>query len=213
LMLVAAPLFVLGRPLLAYLWALPPALRNQVSGAVASNRFRRAWRGLTAPLLVLLLHGAVRWAWHAPRLFEAALRSELVHGVQHAMFFFTAAMFWWALANGRYGRSGYGVAVLFVFATGMHTGLLGALITFSGWVWYPMYDERGRAFGVLALEDQQLAGMVMWIGAGLLFLVLGLALFVAWLGEATRQGRETRLASVIAATAETPNTRSKGRAA
>ena len=84
-------------------------------------------------------HGLVRWVWHAPFLFEAALESEWVHGVQHALFFSTAALFWWALIHGRYGRVGYGVAVLFVFATSVYTGVLGAMITFGRSVWYPVY--------------------------------------------------------------------------
>ncbi len=79
-----------------------------------------------------------------PYLFEAAMRNEPLHAVQHLMFFGTAALFWWSLLAGRYGRAGYGVAVLFVFATGLHTGLLGVLLTFARRLWYPIYDARTR---------------------------------------------------------------------
>ena len=189
LMVVAAPLLVLGKPFLLYLWALPEGARAHVGALFARPQVGGTWRLLTHPVVVLVLHGLARWVWHAPFLFEAALRSETVHGVQHALFFCTAALFWWALIHGRYGRVGYGVAVLFVFATSVYTGVLGAMITFGRTVWYPLYAGRGAAWGVDALEDQHLAGLLMWVPAGTLFLVIGLALFAAWLGESERRER------------------------
>jgi putative membrane protein len=79
--------------------------------------------------------------------------------------------------------------VLFVFITALHSGILGALITFAGQLWYPIYEARARAAGVDPLRDQQLAGLLMWIPAGVLLMVVGLALFAAWLGEAERRAR------------------------
>ena len=67
-----------------------------------------------------------------------------MHALQHLSFFLTAALFWWALVHGRYGRVGYGVAVVFVFTTAMHSGILGALITFGGQLWYPSYHSAAR---------------------------------------------------------------------
>jgi putative membrane protein len=186
LMLVAAPLMVLGRPLFAYLWALPASWRVRVGAWVRSAAVQVPWRMITGPLFVLVLHGVVRWVWHVPALYEAALADERVHAVQHATFFGSAALFWWALLHGRYGRSGYPVGVLFVFATALHSGLLGALITFATRTWYPTYDLRAPLVGMEPLEDQQLAGLIMWVPAGVLFLLIALTLFVAWLGEAER---------------------------
>ena len=114
-------------------------------------------------------------------------QDDAVHVVQHLSFFLTAALFWWALVHGRYGRIGYGVAVLFVFTTALHSGALGALFTFGSAVMYPLYAGRSAAFGVNALEDQQLAGLIMWIPFSLTFLIVGLALFAAWLGESDRR--------------------------
>lgn len=185
LMLVSAPLMVAGRPFIAMLWALPASLRERVAGTARS--VSRPWELLTGPLTVLVLHAVVLWAWHVPVLFEAALHSEGVHALQHLLFFLTAALFWWALIHGRYGRLGYGVAVLYVFATAMHTQLLGALLTFASRIWYPTHAARTAAAGVDAVHDQQLAGVLMWIPFGVVFLLIGLALFAAWLGEAERR--------------------------
>jgi putative membrane protein len=187
IMLVAPPLIVLGRPWVALLWALPDAARLRLGKALHAPRLVSAWRISTGPLLVVLLHGLVVWLWHVPALFEAAMRSEAVHSMQHASFFGTAALFWWAILRGRYGRAGYGLAVGFVFATAMHTSILGALITVARSLWYPIYAARGAAWQLDALEDQTLAGLVMWIPAGVLLTLVALALFGAWLGEAARR--------------------------
>jgi len=188
LMLVAAPLLVLGRPLVVAPWVLPERTRRGLR-AWQHPRALQAWRWLTRPTVVLVLHGAVVWIWHVPVFFEAALHSEAVHAVQHVGFFWTAALFWWALAHGRYGRLGYGVSVLFVFATALHQSVLGALLTFAPTTWYPTYVSTGAAAGIDPLVDQQLAGLLMWVPAGVVFMILGLALFAAWLGEAERRGR------------------------
>jgi putative membrane protein len=187
LMVVAAPLMVVGRPLTAYLWALPVDLRLHTGRALSQPRARWAWQFISAPLFVLVLHGAVRWLWHVPALFEGAMRSEAWHAVQHASFFATAALFWWALLHGRYGRAGYGLAVLFVFATALHTSVLGALIAVAPRLLYPIYRDRAAALGWQPLEDQELAGLLMWVPSGALFLLGALALFAAWLGEAERR--------------------------
>jgi putative membrane protein len=191
LMLVAAPLIVLGRPLVPFLWALSPRLRERATAIARGERARGLWRALTGPLFVVLLHGVVVWVWHVPALFEAALLSEVVHAAQHAMFFVTAALFWWSLIHGRYGRAGYGMGVLYVFVTALHTSILGALMTVARRVWYPLYEGRAAAVGVEAIDDQALAGIIMWVPSGVLFAVLGLALFAAWIGEAERRARRS----------------------
>src|SRR5918911_4402655 len=135
LMLVAAPLIAVASPLVGYLWALPAAARVRATRAVRRRAIVALWAGLTAPAVVWLLHAIALWTWHLPALYEAALRSEAVHIAQHLSFFITAVLFWWGLAHGRYGRIGYGVAVIYVFATAAHSGVLGALLTFSPHVW------------------------------------------------------------------------------
>jgi cytochrome c oxidase assembly factor CtaG len=196
LMIVAAPLLVLGRPLVAFLWALPRRARARAGRWSRARGWRAAWRGLSGPLAALIAHGAAVWAWHLPSWHEAALRSEGVHLVQHLCFFWTAALFWWAVAHGRYGRAGYGVAVVFVFATALHTSVLGALLTFATRVWYPLYAERARTWGVVPIDDQRLAGLIMWVPGGALFMVIGLALFAAWLGESERRVGYSRVAAL-----------------
>ncbi|HKH46412.1 MAG TPA: cytochrome c oxidase assembly protein [Thermoanaerobaculia bacterium] len=187
LILAAAPLLVLGRPLAVFLWALPPAARERVGEWTASRPVAAIWQTITGPLAVFVIHGLALWLWHAPTLYQAALQNDAVHLAQHASFFGSAALFWWALVHGRYGRMGYGVAVFYVFATALHSGVLGALLTFAPRLWYPIYAERAAVWGLSPLEDQQLAGLIMWVPSGALFVALGLGLFAAWLGESERR--------------------------
>jgi len=184
LMIVAAPLLVFGHPLIAFLWALPARWRVSIG-----KRLQWRWltNTLTSALVVTVLHAIALWVWHIPSWYEATLRNDGIHALQHISFLLTATMFWWALMHGRYGRLGYGAAVVYVFATAGHSGALGALITFAPHLWYPIYGARTAAWGLNAIEDQQLAGLIMWIPAGVLFTILGIALFAAWLGEAERR--------------------------
>jgi putative membrane protein len=193
LMLLAAPLIVLGRPLFVGLWALPSELRTRVRGIVGRPAWVVGWSFLTAPLFVLALHALVRWIWHVPALFEAAMLSEPLHAFQHASFFLSAALFWWAVLHGRYGRGSYGVGLLFVFATALHTSLLAALLTLAPSGFYPIYAVRGLDTPAQLLEDQQLGGLLMWVPSGMLFALIGLALFVAWLGDVERRAKRKAL--------------------
>lgn len=199
LMLLAAPLLVLGQPLLVSLWALPRRARLAVAAAVRRRPVRRGWRLLTAPLTVLVLQAVVLWGWHVPWAFEAALANDALHALQHLTFFAAAALFWWSLVHGRFGRLGYGAGVLVVFATAMHSGLLGVLLTFARAPWYPTHAARATAHQVTPLADQQLAGLLMWIPSGILLAIAALALFAAWLGEVARRDERSRRGAAEAA--------------
>lgn len=201
LMLVSAPLLVFGHPLLAMLWALPPRTRESLGALSQLPAIARSWRGLTGPLTVFVLHAVALWIWHVPRLYEAALRSDALHALEHVSFLVTAALFWWAMIHGRYGRLGYGVAVVYIFLTAVHSSVLGALMAVAPEVWYPGYARAGAAWGVDPLADQQLAGLLMWIPSGVIFIVFGLGLFAAWLGESDKR---VALGSVPLATRRIP---------
>jgi putative membrane protein len=181
LMLVAAPLLAIGRPLVPMLWALPLRWRSRLATSATGDAMRLA----SSPFTVFALHAIALWVWHLPVLYEAAVLDDRIHLVQHVCFTATAALFWWGLIRGRYGRSGYGIALIYIFATAVHSGGLGALLTFSNRPWYELYVQR--AHGGDALSDQQLGGVIMWVPAGIIMMLFGLAMFAAWLGESERR--------------------------
>jgi putative membrane protein len=187
MMLVGAPLIIAGRPLPVWLWGLPERWRPRTAHLFHAASVAGTWRIVTAPLVAWTLHGLAVWGWHLPAAYELAVRNEGVHAIQHATFVGTSALFWWGLLYGRYGRAGYGAAVLYVFTTAVHTGILGAMLTFAGTPLYGIYAGAAAARGGDALGDQQAAGLLMWIPAGIVLTMMGLGLFGAWLGEAGRR--------------------------
>ena len=187
LMVVAAPLLILGRPAVAMLWAMPPGVSRQVLGPLRTVGFGRLWRWSTNAFVASLVHAIALWIWHVPVFFEATLASDAVHALQHALFLGTALMFWQAVLFGERRSADYGLAVLYLFLTAMHSGALGALITFASSPWYASYTMTADAWGMTPLEDQQMGGLIMWIPAGMIYVVAALILFAAWLRESEQR--------------------------
>jgi putative membrane protein len=184
LMIVAAPLMVLGRPLGVWVWALPPGWRGGVGSFTHARSVSLFWGAITRPLNAWILHFAALWLWHVPAFFQAALENNAIHALQHASFLFSALLFWWAVLGKQVGHGARGHAMISLFSTMMHTGALGALFTFSESVWYPVYgDSAWHAFGLTPIEDQQLGGLIMWIPGGLAYVIAGLALMAGWLAQ------------------------------
>jgi putative membrane protein len=150
LMVVAAPLLVLGRPMQAFAHVVP----------------LRVPRILGDPLPAFGAHALAVWLWHMPSLFDAALASEAWHFAQHASFLASALLFWWTIA----ARADL-AALASLFGTMVYTGALGALLAFARAPWYPGFS----------LEDQQLAGLIMWVPAGLAYPAGALLIASRWL--------------------------------
>jgi putative membrane protein len=186
LMIVAAPMLVLGRPLGVWVWSLPAGWRRRTGAATRNAAVSAAWDALTRPLNAWLLHFAALWMWHVPATFQAGLASNGVHALQHASFLFSALLFWWAVLGRQGGAHGRGGAIVYLFTTMMHTGALGAMFTMSETIWYPFYGSKAQAFGLSALEDQQLGGLIMWIPGGLAYVAAGLVLCGRWLARSPR---------------------------
>jgi putative membrane protein len=183
LMLIAAPLLVLGRALPIFLWALPGGARRVAATASRAHAIRTIWSRLTSPLSAWSLHAAALWLWHVPALFNAALANPVVHDWQHVSFLLTALVFWHALL--RHGsHPTRGMAVVYLFTTTVHTGVLGALLTFAR---APLYSglDRGLSYywGLTALEEQQLGGLIMWVPGALVYVGIALALAARWIRD------------------------------
>ena len=183
LILVAAPLLVLGRPALPMSLALPTWVRLALRRATRRRALSAAGRLLRHPVVAWLLHVSVLWAWHAPGPYQAALASRWVHALEHATFLGTAALFWWvALAPGPRRVLARGADVVYVLAAWLQSGALGALFTFAASPLYPVYARLTAD----PLRDQQVAGLLMWIPAGLVYLGAAAALALGWLRSLER---------------------------
>jgi len=197
LMTVAAPLLVVGRPLLVCLRGLPASWQPPVTRAWGTRSLRRSWSVLTRPVDAWLLHGAVIWIWHAPLLFDAALQSDAVHALQHAAFLGTALLFWESLLYARSQAATAGIGIVALFTTAVHTGALGALMTFARTPWYPTYADRALQWGFTPLQDQQLAGLIMWIPGSLAYLIVALVLAARWLRDSENAGDASVMGAMV----------------
>ncbi len=174
LIALAPPLLLLGRPGAAWLRALPQAWRAAATSPQRWPGARVVSRWTRSVAATSLLHGAVLWGWHAPAAFEMALRHNTIHWLEHLTLLATGMLFWRALLRARGVMLGWGLVWMLV--TVIHSGMLGALITLAPRPLYGIYIERGGVADVLA--DQQLAGLIMWVPMGTVYLLAAL-LFAA----------------------------------
>lgn len=183
LVLVAAPLLAMSAPAVPLLRGSPRIARRAVG---RSQRWLQRNgvdpRSLLHPVAVSVLHVAAIWTWHAAAPYDAALRSDLWHVVEHASFLVTGVLFWRVVVGGRAAaRVPNGAGVVLVFAMAMQSVVLSLLLTFARTPWYEGYSTTTAAWGLDPLADQQLAGVIMWVPAGLVYLGVALALLTSWL--------------------------------
>ena len=190
LMLVAPPLLVYSRPIMAWMCALPDGGRRAVAGLWSRRRgLQRGTALLMNPLWVWVLASSVLWFWHLPAPYRWAAQHAGVHVLEHFLLFATSLMFWSVVIE-PYGRRqrAYGLCILFVAAFSVQMGMLGAILTFAS---HPLYTDPAALlpWGYSPLEDQQLAGVVMWVPVGLVHLSTMAILFLAWLKHAERRAQ------------------------
>ena len=171
--LVAAPLLAYSRPGAAFLWSAPLVWRKRTGAVLNLTLVRLSRTTLQHPILATTLQALALWAWHAPPLYVWALKDPAAHRLEHLSLFLTALLFWWMLFRWGVGSGSKGsnplVAIGCLFLTMMQSGALGALLTFSPGIWYPDQEKVAADFGLTPLQDQQMAGLIMWAPMGLVY--------------------------------------------
>jgi cytochrome c oxidase assembly factor CtaG len=181
LTMVAPPLLLLGNPLPALLWALPPRGRRWAGRLLGSaGAVRAVLRALTFLPVAWVVYVVTLWAWHHPRAYGLSLRVDAVHDVQHLSFFLAAVLFWWPIVDPAPHVRGYvhhGIRVVYAVPAALQSQALGLLFAFfSSRVLYPHYLAVPRLLGFSAEQDQSAAGLLMMQVEGLVYLgvILGL---------------------------------------
>jgi cytochrome c oxidase assembly factor CtaG len=210
LMMVAPPLIWLGWPLFPLFRGLPAPVRIYWAAPVLrSPALRRFFGWLTRPFPALVLFTGVSWFWHAPPVYDAALRSPALHYLQHICFVGAALIFWYPVVRPYPSRPAWSQWLLFPFliAADLQNTLLSAWLTFSDHVLYPYYTEVPRIGGLSALADQAAAGALMWVPGSIAFLLplVGIGLRLLF-GEARASPRPAtgRTALIMLAPARPP---------
>ncbi len=188
LITVSAPLLVLGKPLVPLMWALPREWRHSIGRTWnRSDRVRDAWHALTLPTVVGALFSGVFLIWHVPPLYQLAIRNDAIHALEHACFLGSGLLFWWVVIQPTGHQQPVGPRIALLALAMLVGSVLGALMTFSQTTWYPIYGSFAADWGRSPLEDQQLAGLIMWIPAGAIYIAVGLGLLGAWFHQADHE--------------------------
>ena len=180
LIMLAAPLLLYGTPA----WVLEPLTRNRITNTIGY------W--LTRPVIAYSVANAVFVLWHVPMLFEMALRSQPVHGFEHATMLGTALLAWWPILGPlpQWPRLALPLHSLYFFAMTLPGSAVGAFITFADPGLYAPYDTAKRIFGIDLATDQQAAGLLMWVALGTIYLLLITVSFFRWVSREEAADRE-----------------------
>ncbi len=176
LTLLFPPLLLYGTPAWVVRRVLAPRWVTAFAGVVTRPVISAAT--FTAPIVL----------WHVPVFYEAALRHHNLHILQHLVFLTTAVIMWWPVLSPvpELPRLPYPGQMLYLFLLGLPMSVTGALITLSDSVLYPFYAAAPRVWGLDALADQQIGGLLMWVVGGL---ALWGAMTVVWFRWSTWEAR------------------------
>jgi cytochrome c oxidase assembly factor CtaG len=187
IMLFASPLIVWGRPAPVFSAFLPRSARKAFRLLRTTPRFSGVVDLFRRPATAWILFSGSIAFWHLPPPYRWALDGAGPHAVMQLTFLVAGLLFWSVVLEPSGGRRrlDLGASILFVFSTAMVTGLPGAVLSFAS---KPIYFEPSGGLdplGMRPLQDQRLAGLIMWIPMDLILFAVAGALFVAWL-EAPR---------------------------
>ena len=196
----AAPAIILAAPITLVLRVATPAVRARWILPVLRSRVVKV---IAHPLVAWLLFTAVMWGSHVSPLFDAALENPLLHDVEHGLYLATALLFWWPVVGRDPSpwRLSYPARLFYLALQMPLNSLLGVAILFSEQVLYHHYATTGRPWPPSPLEDQQLAGAIMWGVGDAAFLVAILLVIAGWMRndeEVTRRREAMEDARAIA---------------
>ena len=200
LMLAAPPLLVASDCVGIFLRAFPAGSRKRIVRFWRSAGFAGAYQAVMHPLFVFAVFNGAFVFWHAPGPYQWALRNNALHITEHLSFFISSLMFWSVVlpAPGHRRRLAHGPALLLIVATAVLSGLPGALMIFAPRPLYPGHADGVMKWGMTLMQDQQLAGLIMWIPAGGAYVLAAALVFLGWLGEAeARALRASRRAASL----------------
>ncbi|MBV9644115.1 MAG: cytochrome c oxidase assembly protein [Verrucomicrobia bacterium] len=174
LMMVAPPLILAGAPYLPILSGLPRIVAREVVGPfLIWTPVKRIGDALLNPVFCWIAFTASNVLWHVPVCYELALNSPAWHQVEHLSFLLTGLMFWWHILLPWPSRAAWprwAMIPYLVLADLQNTGLA-AFLTFYDRVLYPTYEHVPRLWGSNPLDEQVIAGTIMWVPGSIIFLV------------------------------------------
>lgn len=190
---VAAPLLMLGAPIRPLLRGLPAVIRHSVVRPLAgSPLIRGLMHVLRHPLVAVGIYVGGLYLWHWPALYDAAVESPVLHGIEHAHFLIGALLFWSVVIDPEpfKGTLPYAARIVYVLLAGAaQNTVLGGLLSFSTRVLYTHYIDTTARLGIDTLTDQRIGGAIMWVPGDAIFLIAASGAFFLWLENEEREQR------------------------
>ncbi len=188
LMMVAAPLLVLGAPVTLLLRVVRPEARQRL---IIPFLHSRPVRFVSHPVVAWLIFTGVAYGAHFSPLFDAALVSDPIHILEHVLFLTAGVLFWWVAigVDPNPSRLGHGGRVFYMLIGMPWSSFLGLAIFSAPGVLYLHYTTPIRTWGPSPLSDQQVAGGLMWAGGDLVFLIAMVIAIAAWLRAEEAEGK------------------------
>lgn len=183
----SAVLLLLGTPA----WILSPVFRIKA--------LRPFYRLLFHPVTCGLMYSLVISLWHAPGLYDWALRVKDVHVVEHLMFYAVSLLYWWPILSPspEYPRIGYGAQMIYLLAVTVLMTPVFAFIAFSDNVLYPTYEYAPRLFaGFMPMDDQLLGAAVMKMGSIMITMIAMIVAFHHWYRKSERRNGPLKPAEI-----------------
>ena len=198
LMIVAAPLIVLGAPWMRFWRPLPLGLRRALARTVVKSPslawLRTTARFVAAPVPAWILFNANLAAWHLPPAYDLTLRNGSVHYTEHLLFLLLGLLFWAQVVDSPpfHARLAPFGRVIYSAAGSAAGWLLAVVLALSTTPLYPA--QHAGHHGLSALADQQVAAGVMWGPGSIPYAVIVFYWLYVWLGadEPRRKPRELR---------------------
>lgn len=191
MIMVVPPLFLSGLFFSANIWFFPRIIRIGMADFIRpKSYFRRFLSKLTSPKFTLIFYIACLWTWHLPVFFNYALEINTIHYFEHFLFLLSGFLFWWPLIGVNLGskKISLPLRIAYLLLAVTPTSVVAAFITLSDGVIYG--ENIQRLFGIEAIEDQKIGGLIMWLPGNTIFLGTLTVLFFKWSSEQTKNSRK-----------------------
>jgi putative membrane protein len=185
LMMLVPPLLLLSNPLPLTLWGLPASARKPAGRLLRrESPVRNTLKKGTSPAIVWMAFVIVYWGWHDPNAYDLALRSALVHDIEHITFFAVSVLFWWHALGASpriHPPMSRGIRFAYLLSAIPITMVAGLAITFSTEPIYSYYTAMPRLWGISVMDDQRIAGVIMWVVGSMMYMIAALFIAARWL--------------------------------
>jgi cytochrome c oxidase assembly factor CtaG len=174
LMTFAAPLIWVGEPMIAFVHGMPKRVQDTMAPLLRWRPTQVLGNAITHPAACWLGAAGALFGWHIPALFALGMESPVCHAIMEMSFLVTGLLFWWPVFQPwpSLKKPGW-LIVFYLFLATLPCDILSGFLVFCDRVVYPGYVDSLQPFGLSPLQDQQLAGALMWTVVTVIYFIFG----------------------------------------